>query len=162
MQALVPLAIDCNCSGTSMTPDRSVNPGTAKTRPQLAIAKKALALKRRKAKFALSAALVTANNEHQVEQGHADDVDHARHNRQNEHGARAPPVLLLNKAKILAITGVSFPTIWAWMRARPPKFPRGREMGGKTVWRSDEVQAWIDGLPIRRLKGDVDSTEASA
>ncbi len=59
---------------------------------------------------------------------------------------------LLAKAEILDITGVSFPTIWAWMRAG--KFPRSRIVGGKSMWFSTEVDAWLAALPVRPLKGD--------
>jgi predicted DNA-binding transcriptional regulator AlpA len=69
---------------------------------------------------------------------------------------RAPPaVRLLGKAEILQITGMTFPTIWAWMR--DGKFPRSRATGGsnsKSVWLSSEIEAWIAGLPVRPLKGD--------
>jgi predicted DNA-binding transcriptional regulator AlpA len=65
-------------------------------------------------------------------------------------------VRLLSKAEVLQIVGVSFPTIWAWMRAG--KFPRARVIGGgnnsKSKWRSDEIEAWLAGLPVRALKGD--------
>ena len=33
-------------------------------------------------------------------------------------------------------------------------FPRSRIVGGKSMWRSDEVEAWLDALPVRTLKGD--------
>jgi len=63
---------------------------------------------------------------------------------------------LLCKTEVLQIVGVSYPTLWAWMRAG--KFPRARITGGgsnsKSVWRSDEVEQWLAGLPMRRLKGD--------
>jgi predicted DNA-binding transcriptional regulator AlpA len=69
----------------------------------------------------------------------------------------SPQVRLLSKSEVLSITGVSFPTVWAWMRAG--KFPRARTPGGgsntKSVWRSDEVEQWLAALPVRRLKGDV-------
>jgi predicted DNA-binding transcriptional regulator AlpA len=64
----------------------------------------------------------------------------------------AQPVRLLDKREILAITGVTYPTIWKMMR--DGSFPRGRVVGGKSKWRSDEVDEWLEGLPIRRLKGD--------
>jgi predicted DNA-binding transcriptional regulator AlpA len=70
------------------------------------------------------------------------------------HGARAPPVRLLGKAEILQITGVTFPTIWAWMRGEGGTFPRSRIVGGKSMWRSDEIDQWLAGLPVRPLKGD--------
>jgi predicted DNA-binding transcriptional regulator AlpA len=63
-----------------------------------------------------------------------------------------PPVRLLGKAEVLQITGVSFPTVWAWMRAGT--FPRSRIVGGKSMWRSDEIDAWLAGLKVRPLKGD--------
>ena len=70
--------------------------------------------------------------------------------------AAPPTVRLLGKAEILAITGVTFPTIWAWMRAGT--FPRSRAVGGKSMWRSDEVEQWLAELPVRPLKGDGEST----
>jgi predicted DNA-binding transcriptional regulator AlpA len=61
-------------------------------------------------------------------------------------------VRLLGKPEILAITGVTFPTIWAWMRAGT--FPRSRVVGGKSMWPSSEIEAWLADLPLRPLKGD--------
>jgi hypothetical protein len=40
---------------------------------------------------------------------------------------------------------------------RDGKFPRSRIVGGKSMWRSDEIKAWLDGLPLRPLKGDDES-----
>jgi predicted DNA-binding transcriptional regulator AlpA len=70
--------------------------------------------------------------------------------------AEAAPqsVRLLDKHEVLAITGTSYVTVWSWMRAKPPKFPRSRVMGGKSVWLSTEVEAWVTELPLRPLKGD--------
>lgn len=66
---------------------------------------------------------------------------------------KSPPARrMMTKAEVLAVAGVSYPTIWAWMRAG--KFPRSRIVGGQSMWRSDEVTAWLEGLPIRKLKGD--------
>ena len=64
----------------------------------------------------------------------------------------AGPPRLLDKAEILTITGVSFPTVWAWMRAGT--FPRSRVVGGKSMWLSTEIDAWLAQLPVRPLKGD--------
>jgi predicted DNA-binding transcriptional regulator AlpA len=64
-----------------------------------------------------------------------------------------PPVRLLDKSDILAITGVTFPTVWSWMRAG--QFPRSRVVGGKSMWLSTEVEDWLVKLPVRPLKGDV-------
>jgi predicted DNA-binding transcriptional regulator AlpA len=37
---------------------------------------------------------------------------------------------------------------------RAGTFPRARIVGGRSMWRSDEVEAWLAGLPVRRLRGD--------
>jgi predicted DNA-binding transcriptional regulator AlpA len=70
----------------------------------------------------------------------------------------APPpmgVRLLDKHEVCEIVGVSYPTLWAWMRAQ--KFPRSRVAGrGSSRWLSTEVDAWLASLPLRRLKGDDD------
>jgi predicted DNA-binding transcriptional regulator AlpA len=75
--------------------------------------------------------------------------------------ARPPPgVRLLDRTEILQITGMTFPTIWEWMRAG--KFPRSRVTGGsksKSVWLSTEIEDWIAGLPLRPLKGDAPSEQ---
>jgi prophage regulatory protein len=66
---------------------------------------------------------------------------------------KSPPSLrLMTKAEVLAIANVSFPTIWQWQR--DGKFPRSRVVGGQSMWRSDEIAAWLEGLPITKLKGD--------
>jgi prophage regulatory protein len=63
------------------------------------------------------------------------------------------PVRLLDKRHVVDRVGVSFPTIWKWMRAG--KFPRARQIGDlKSVWIESEVEAWITALPLRRLKDD--------
>jgi predicted DNA-binding transcriptional regulator AlpA len=63
-----------------------------------------------------------------------------------------PPVRLLSKAEVLAMVGVSFPTVWGWMRAGT--FPRSRVVGAKSKWLSTDIESWIAGLPRRPLKGD--------
>jgi predicted DNA-binding transcriptional regulator AlpA len=69
------------------------------------------------------------------------------------HAARAPPsVRLLSKREVLAIVGVSYPTLWSMMRAGT--FPRSRVVGGKSMWLSSEIEAWLAALPVRQLKGD--------
>lgn len=67
--------------------------------------------------------------------------------------ANAPLGLrLLDKAEVCRIANVTFPTIWQWMR--DGEFPRSRIVGGKSMWLSTEIEAWIAALPIRQLKGD--------
>ena len=76
--------------------------------------------------------------------------------------AHGPPSLvlrLLTKPEVLLIAGgVSYPTLWSWMRAG--RFARSCVVGGKSMWRSDEVQLWLDALPVRPLKGDDDGAKA--
>jgi predicted DNA-binding transcriptional regulator AlpA len=64
-----------------------------------------------------------------------------------------PPIRLLGKREILAIVGCTYPTLWQMMRRG--EFPRSRVVGEKSLWRSDEIDAWLAGLPRRPLKGDV-------
>lgn len=66
---------------------------------------------------------------------------------------KSPPrVRMVTKAEVLAIANLSYPTIWQWMR--DGKFPRSRIVGGQSMWRSDEIDAWLANLPKRPLKGD--------
>jgi predicted DNA-binding transcriptional regulator AlpA len=65
------------------------------------------------------------------------------------------PPRLLGKHEVCAIANVSFPTVWAWMRAG--SFPRSRVVGGKSMWFSTEVSDWLAALPIRPLKGDTEA-----
>ena len=59
---------------------------------------------------------------------------------------------LIFKREVLRRVGLSYPTIWKMMREG--RFPRSRVCGGKSAWLEAEVEAWIEGLPIRQLKGD--------
>jgi predicted DNA-binding transcriptional regulator AlpA len=59
---------------------------------------------------------------------------------------------LLSRREVIDRVGVSYPTIWTWMRAG--KFPRSRIIGGKIAWVEAEIERWIMDLPIKPLKGD--------
>jgi prophage regulatory protein len=68
---------------------------------------------------------------------------------------------LIYKPELLERVGLSYTTIWTMMRQG--RFPRSRSVGGgeseggqnqKVAWLSDEVDAWLTELPVRRLKGD--------
>jgi predicted DNA-binding transcriptional regulator AlpA len=128
---------------------------------QVAVARKARVLKvkaeERRAEPACQARLA-ANAAHIADVALAADVPRNRHE-QHEHGGRAPPIRLLGKHDVLAITNVTFPTIWAWMRGG--KFPRSRIVGGKSMWLSTEVDAWLAALPVRPLKGDAAEVEVA-
>ena len=60
---------------------------------------------------------------------------------------------LIFRREVLRRVGLSYPTIWKMMREG--RFPRSRVCGGKSAWLEDEIEAWIESLPIRQLKGDV-------
>jgi predicted DNA-binding transcriptional regulator AlpA len=64
---------------------------------------------------------------------------------------RGPP-RLLDRHEVCVLAGASYPTVWQWMRAGT--FPRSRIVGGKSMWLSTEIEAWMAALPVRRLKGD--------
>jgi predicted DNA-binding transcriptional regulator AlpA len=66
------------------------------------------------------------------------------------------PASLLNRHEIVALSGFSYP--WLWQMMRRGLFPRGRIVGGKTMWLSTEVEAWLAELPIRPLKGDASAS----
>jgi predicted DNA-binding transcriptional regulator AlpA len=66
--------------------------------------------------------------------------------------AQGPP-RLIPKAEVLVVAGCTYPTLWKMMREG--NFPRSRAVGGKSMWLSTEVDAWMAALPLRRLKGDV-------
>ena len=59
---------------------------------------------------------------------------------------------LILRDELIDIVGVSYVTVWSWMRAGT--FPRGRDIGGRTAWIESEIADWIASRPIRRLKGD--------
>ena len=124
---------------------------------QVAFAKKAADTKADNADKAKASALISTPGLLLAAADEAPDAAPAHeHDRERVHAPRGPPcaqgIRLLDKAEVLAIANVSFPTVWAWMRAGT--FPRSRVAGGKSVWLSSEIEAWIAGLPVRRLKGD--------
>ena len=69
-----------------------------------------------------------------------------------------PAVRLMNKHEVCAIVGVSYPSLWTWMRNG--SFPRSVIVGGQSKWRSSDIDAWMAALPTRRLKGDAVETVA--
>jgi prophage regulatory protein len=62
------------------------------------------------------------------------------------------PAQLISKTEVLKRVGVSYPTVWQWMRDK--KFPRSRELGGKVCWIESEIEHWIANRPVAPLKGD--------
>jgi predicted DNA-binding transcriptional regulator AlpA len=74
-----------------------------------------------------------------------------------DHQEQKPAVRLMPKREVLAIAGCSYPTLWEWMRKG--KFPRSREVVGKSMWLSTDVERWLADLPQRKLKGDAVTDE---
>jgi predicted DNA-binding transcriptional regulator AlpA len=62
-----------------------------------------------------------------------------------------PPLKFICKRDLLIkIGGLSYTTVWAWMKAGT--FPRSRTVGGKTVWIEDEVDRWMRSRTLSTLK----------
>jgi predicted DNA-binding transcriptional regulator AlpA len=121
--------------------------------PQVASAAKEAAAIRANASRAKAAALASMPSLTVTNQQESATVPaHRAHDRQRALAPRAHNIRLLDKREILAITNVTFPTIWAWMRAGT--FPRSRVVGGKSMWLSTDIEAWLAALPVRQLKGD--------
>ena len=71
------------------------------------------------------------------------------------------PERLLSRREVLDRVGVSYPTLWHWMRSG--KFPRSRSVGGvggKVAFLESELDRWMTELPVVKLKGDDETTEA--
>ena len=125
---------------------------------QVAFAKKAADAEAAKGKTSLIAPdLIDGNEQGLGEEALAAANRPAReHDERSLHAARAPRARLgarlLSKREVLAIVGVSYPTLWSWMRQG--KFPRSRVVGGKSMWLSTDIEAWLATLPVRKLKGD--------
>jgi predicted DNA-binding transcriptional regulator AlpA len=112
-----------------------------------------------KKRSAISAELIEANAKHRTKRALTRQPQRQQpHDVEHVHSPRGPPGLrLLNKSEVCAVVGASYPTLWAMMRRG--EFPRSRVVGGKSMWLSSEVEAWLAGLPLRRLKGDGDQPE---
>jgi predicted DNA-binding transcriptional regulator AlpA len=54
---------------------------------------------------------------------------------------------LLNKKQVLERVGVSYVSIWKWMR--DGKFPQSRLVGRQIFWLESEIAAWIANRPVR-------------
>ena len=54
------------------------------------------------------------------------------------------------KPEVLDRVGVSYVTIWQWMRTGA--FPASREVGGKVAWLESEIDDWMTTRPLRKYK----------
>jgi predicted DNA-binding transcriptional regulator AlpA len=66
------------------------------------------------------------------------------------------------KAEVLRRVGLTFPTVWKLMMRG--EFPRSRVVadGQRVAWFEDEVDAWMESRPTRRLKGDQTGVPSAA
>jgi predicted DNA-binding transcriptional regulator AlpA len=76
----------------------------------------------------------------------SDDESPAQH-------STTTPIRFMSKAEVAAAIGVSPVRIWKWCVAGA--FPLGREVGGKTCWRSDEIAWWQNQRLDARVKSGV-------
>lgn len=60
------------------------------------------------------------------------------------------PSRFVFKPDVLERTGVTYVSIWKWMR--DGRFPLSREVGGKVAWLESEIDTWIASRPVRRYK----------
>ena len=67
---------------------------------------------------------------------------------------------LIFRSELIDIVGVSYVTVWSWMRAGT--FPRGRDIGGRTAWIESEVAAWIASRPSAALRAMNGATSLKA
>ena len=69
-------------------------------------------------------------------------------------------IRLIYKPELLALVGVSYGSIFAWMRRG--KFPLAREIGPggrstRIAWIESEIMAWLAARPQRRMKAPPNS-----
>jgi prophage regulatory protein len=74
----------------------------------------------------------------------------------NKAGQPPPPPRLMYRAELCKAVGLSYPTIWLWMR--DGRFPAGLDLGGKTAWLESEVNEWIAKRPRGRYKTPDEAT----
>jgi predicted DNA-binding transcriptional regulator AlpA len=60
------------------------------------------------------------------------------------------PVKFLTKAEVAALFNVTVVTIWKW--TTQGVFPKGKQIGAKTMWRADVVAKWQNERPDARVK----------
>jgi predicted DNA-binding transcriptional regulator AlpA len=63
------------------------------------------------------------------------------------------PRRLLSKQEVCARVHRSYPTIWVAMVKG--LFPRAREQGDRPYWFEHEIDAYLEALPLRPIKGEV-------
>jgi predicted DNA-binding transcriptional regulator AlpA len=64
-----------------------------------------------------------------------------------------PPLRLLSKQEVCDRVHRSYPSIWQLMSRG--RFPRAREQGDRPYWFEHEIDAYLEALPVRPIKGEV-------
>lgn len=65
--------------------------------------------------------------------------------------AEPTPRKFINRAEVIEATGLSYTTIWNWMRRG--HFPCPRQLGpGRVGWDADEIDAWMASRPVAKVK----------
>jgi prophage regulatory protein len=73
----------------------------------------------------------------------------------------AMTAVLLRLGQVEQATGLKKSAIYAKIKSR--EFPAAVRLGSRSVaWRSDEIQAWIDGLPKVAQEGGHDGQRKAA
>jgi predicted DNA-binding transcriptional regulator AlpA len=62
---------------------------------------------------------------------------------------------VLSRQELLRRIPYSYAHIYKLMRQN--RFPRAREMHGRSVWYEDEIDAFLNNLPMRQYKGQIDA-----
>jgi predicted DNA-binding transcriptional regulator AlpA len=114
----------------------------AKKAEKIAAANKVDKKAKRPANFGHQQAELRTKNRELSDHGHG---DHGSNDDDGDAGDR-----LLSRPEVLDIIGVSYPTLWLWMRQG--RFPRSRSLGGKVAWLKSEIAAWMHSLPRTELK----------
>jgi prophage regulatory protein len=68
----------------------------------------------------------------------------------NDSPSPRKPTRMMTKKEVAELCAVSPVTLWKWVRAGT--FPRGFNLGGKTVWRADDIAKWQAELPTAQVK----------
>jgi predicted DNA-binding transcriptional regulator AlpA len=60
------------------------------------------------------------------------------------------PSRFIFRPEVLDRVGVTYVTIWQWMR--DGTFPASRDVDGQVAWYEHEIDTWIASRPIRKYK----------
>jgi predicted DNA-binding transcriptional regulator AlpA len=76
-----------------------------------------------------------------------------------------PSLKLISRETLLEKIGVTYPTVWAWVRDK--HFPAARVLGkdnggkGRIAWVESEVDEWINSRPRQQPKNNSKQTRSA-